>query len=277
MKSAIVFSVENKRDGISPDESSTFEKMSIALAHSIRQHMPDIDIYCGSFTNNSVSPLARGYFEKFNVNVVQDCIFNDVGNDDSYMFLRSFTKYYFGNLLLARYDYLVYVDIDVLALAPFEFSFDASGPIAVIDTMPPWVTDFLKEYMHDLSVPLLYNWFDIVNKHNLHIFDMDYTDKNILHKHTADIIVSERLHASDLTLIEQTMGGYHCVKPLTKDSLAYHYDSLGYAGTLYHLETTHPKVYTQYKTFFERILNVPVINQVGYWENVRDEYQRSKV
>jgi hypothetical protein len=88
----------------------------------------------------------------------------------------------------------------------------------------------------------------------------------------ADILVSKRLHSSNLQLIEQTVGGYHCVKPIRADSIAYHYDSLGYAGTLYHLKQHHSSLYKQYRMFFEEILNVPINNQQEYWEQIRDRY-----
>lgn len=269
---AIIFSVENKHEGGSPDRSSTYEKMAIALTKSIRQHMPDVDVYCGCFTNNTLSDFAKQHFAQNNINVYEDMQFAKIGKDDSYMFLRSFTKHYFATRLLSRYDYLVYVDIDVLFLKPIEFDFDPASDVALVDTMPDWVVDFLSEYMEPLNVPLLYNWLDVVNKYNQHVFDMNYADPAILKDHMADIVVSQRLHDSDLKLIEQQIGGYHCVKPLTDKSVAYHYDSLGYAGSLYHLKPLYPKVYKQYKMLFEKVLNVPITNQEGYWEEVRDRY-----
>jgi hypothetical protein len=269
---AIVFSVENKHEGGSPDISSTYEKMAIALSRSIRQCMPDVDVYCGCFTNNILSGLARKYFKQYSIEIIEDLCFDNIGDDDSYMFLRSFTKHYFATRLLDHYHYIVYVDVDVLFLRTIEFNFDPTSNICLVDTMPKWVVDFLSEYLITLDVPLLYNWFDVINKHNRHIFDLDYTDSTVLKEHMADIIVSKRIHYSNLQLIEQTVGGYHCVKPICADSIAYHYDSLGYAGTLYHLKQYHPSLYKQYKMFFETILNVPINNQQGYWEQIRDRY-----
>lgn len=275
MKTAIVFSAENKQEnliGRSVDSSSPFEKMAIGLAHSIREHDTDTDVYCGNFTNNKLSPLARIWFSRLKVNYIEDTVFNDIGKDHSFMFLRTFTKKYFTNMLLNKYDYLIYLDIDVLMLAPITFDFDPTAPIALVDTMPQWTINYHKQFLKDLTGPLYYNWIDIINQHNKFVFDLDFTDPYILTAHNADVQMSSRINNSQLAKIEQNIGGYHCLKPIRPNSMLYHYDSLGPAGSLQNLKLYYPTVYTKYLDLFTNTLNTTVNNQENYWENIAKEY-----
>jgi hypothetical protein len=275
MKYAIVFSAENKVEnlvGTSVDNSSPFEKMAIGLAYSIRQHMPDIDVYCGNFTNNKLSSLARLWFAKLKVKYVEDTVFNNIGPDQSFMFLRTFTKDYFAKQLLDSYDYIVYLDIDVLMLQPLTFDFDPSSKLVLVDTMPQWTVNYHSRFLKDLNGPLYYNWIEIINHNNKFVFDLDFTDPYVLTAHNTDVLVSNAINSSDLQIIEQYIGGYHCLKPINRDSLLYHYDSLGPAGSLQNLKYYHAADYKKYLELFENTLNTEVNNQEGYWENIAKEY-----
>lgn len=271
-KQAIIFSVENKHNrAVHSDGSSTYEKMAIALVASIREHMPNVDIYCGCFTNNGISEYARKYFEKFNVNVIEDVVFNNVDTPLTAMFLRSFTKDYFAKRLLKQYSYLIYTDVDVLILKPLEFPFNPVDPLVVVDIMPEWVKNFQRQYTNIPDGNVYYNWIDIINNHNAYIYDIDYQGEN-LHEHSADILITRRIDESNMRIIDQDFGGYHCFKPVTADSLVYHYDDLGEQGSFSNLRTTHSSTYIKYKTFFEHILRVPVSTKEGYWEEIMKNF-----
>ena len=277
MKFAIVFSAENKRvAGLDPDQSSPYEKMAIGLAYSIREHLPDVDVYCGNFTNNKLSATARIWFKKLKINYIEELIFNDIGADQSFMFLRTFTKDYFAKTLLDKYDYLLYLDVDVVLLGKPQFDFDPTQPLVLVDTMPQWVLNYHRQYLKDLNGPLYYNWIDIVNQHNKYIFDLDYTDSYVLHKHNADVLMSNRITDSTLPRIEQHIGGYHCLKPITPEHTFYHYDNFGEEGTLYSIEPMHPEQYKKYINFFKQALNIKFssdTDRTGHWDRIAEEFK----
>lgn len=286
MKHAIVFSAENQIKPGSADKSSGYEKMAIALAYSLRDSMSNVDLYCANFTSNTLSELARNHFKRLDVNLIEDCVFPAINTqtfigkidnviNDYYTFngfLRNFTKDYFAKRLLDKYDYLIYTDIDVLWFKEPVFDFDPSGPIALVEPTPIWCKRFLtKQVADNLDKNLYLNWVDIINKHNRFLFDIDY--KNLQLDHASDVVLSERIDTSNLIKIEQQFGGYGVDKPPTKDSAAFHYDSLGAHGTLYLLQDAQPNMYKKYTMLFDKVLNVTVKNQVGYWESIRDQHQ----
>jgi len=270
MKYAIVFSAENKvvLDQLDSNASSPYEKMAIGLAYSIRQHHTDVDVYCGNFTNNKLSKYAQQWFSKLDVNYVEDIVFNNIGSDDSFCFLRTFCKDYFAKTLLDTYDYLIYLDLDVIQLNPIKFDFDPTQPMVLKETMPQWTVNYHKEFLTGLDGPLCYNWVEIINKHNCHLFSMDWNNPEMLIKHNSDVILSNRILKTNLPVIEQDIGGYHFFKPVKQDSIFYHYDSLGPAGSLPNIKLLFPSAYQKYVFFFERLLNIKVNNQENYWEDL---------
>lgn len=270
MKYAIVFSTENKTKLGDTDGSSTYEKLSIVLAYSIRQYMPDVDVFCGCFTNNKLSNLARTHFSKLNVNIVEDLIFSNIGQGDEFMFLRTFTKDYFAKRLLDSYDYILYVDTDVVFLKAVEFDFNPTDPIVLVEPMPEWVCKHHATDLEEFDETLYFNWIEIINKHNQMLYSLDYNDPYILSSHIADRMLSSNINNSNLTIINQTVGGYHCIKAVNSRSLAYHYDTIGPEGSLYHLKNRHPTDYQRAILLFEKILNMKITNKEGFWENVRD-------
>lgn len=272
MSNAIIFSVENKHNKtVHSEGSSTYEKMAIGLVTSIREHMPNVDIYCGCFTTNKLSKFARKHLENLNVNIVEDPIFENVESSLTAMFLRSFTKHYFATKLLRQYDYLIYSDIDVVVLKPLKFNFNPTEPLVVVDTMPEWVKQYQRQYTNIPDGNLYYNWLDVINKYNADIYNLDYSGE-LLKEHNADILISKRIDESGLRIIDQDFGGYHCFKNVTTESLAYHYDDLGDEGSLVNLKNIHPTAYIKYKTFFEFIMHIPVSINEGFWENIKEQF-----
>jgi hypothetical protein len=281
-KYAVVFSAENQIKPGSADTSSGYEKMAIALAYSIHECMPNVDIYCASFTANKLSDLARHHFKRLGVHLIEDLVFpaihtssadkiDDV-NNDYYMFngfLRNFAKDYFAKHVLDQYDYLLYTDVDVLWMKEPVFNFDPTSNIALVEPTPDWCKRFLMHHVDDnLHQNLYLNWVDIINHHNKFVYDIDYTALHL--DHASDVIISNRIDQSALIKIEQTFGGYGIEKPPTSDSAAHHYDSLGAHGTLYLLRDVQPSVYRKYMLMFDKILGVQVSNKEGYWNSVKD-------
>lgn len=273
MKYAIVFSTENRihRDKFDALGSSPFEKMAIALVHSIRMH-DQCDVYCGVFTQNKLSMRARMAFRKANITIVEQTLFPNVAFDE-HMFLRSFTKQYFARTLLDQYDYLIYVDPDAVMLQKPSFDFDPTSNIVTTSTMPQWVIEYHKEHLVGLNAPLRFNWIDIINKHNAHLHDFDWEDPKVRHQHYTNIEFSNRLATTDLECIEQTFGGYHNVAATTPQSSFYHYDSLDDFGSLYVLKEHHRAQYDATLKYFEHDLNIKVANEEGFWERISEEYK----
>jgi hypothetical protein len=232
--------------------------------------MPDVDVYCGYFTNNTISNVAKKHFSNLKINIVEDKLFSNIGTSDEFMFLRSFTKDYFAKLLIPRYDYIIYVDTDVVFLKEVKFEFDPTSPIVLVEPMPAWVCDFHKNDLIGFNEPLYFNWIEVINKHNQFLYALDYTDPYVLSSHISDQLVSKNINRSELTIIDQTIGGYHCIKNVNSESFAYHYDSVGPEGSMYNFKTTHPADYSRITVLFEKILNIPITNKEGFWENIRD-------
>ena len=267
-KFAIVFSVENKGQGPFVD----FEKMAVVLATSIRNCMPSVDSYCGVFTQRYISPSVENHLARLNVNLIYDNLFNSNTRPVD-LFLRSFTKHYFANKLLDQYEYLVYIDVDALFLKPLEFDFDPTGPIALVDEMPDWVKNFENTYTNTGdSSRLYYNWIDIINQHNRYIFDLNYHDKTTVFEKNTDVIISKRINDSGLQKIQQTVGAYHCLHPLTLESQVMHYDDFTASGSLINLQLVRPDIYMQYSMLIEHVLGQKITNQVGFWEERMQQY-----
>ena len=278
-KFAIIFSAENRRhwEQDQGDNITLYEKMAVGLADSIRQHMPDIDVYCGCFTQHTLSDWAKKHLNKYNVTLCEDTVFPDLKPATYNLFLRHFTKHYFAKKLLDDYDYLVYIDIDAIILRPIEFPFDPTGPVVIVDTMPEWAKAHQKLFTElPLNTTLFYLWFDIINVHNSYIFDIDYQDEKVLYDHNLDVIITNRILESNLDIIEQDFGGYHCFKPPKATDLAYHYDGLTSEGSLYMIKDTHPSIFKKYVFFFEKILNAKIENEPGKWEKIKADYEYNK-
>ena len=276
---AIIFSVENRKHWEQDFKSdmTLYEKMAIGLSDSIRQHMPAVDVYCGNFTHHTLSDSCKSHLNRYNINICEDLIFPNLTPSTYNLFLRSFTKDYFAKKLLSQYQYLVYIDIDVLVLKPFEFSFNPTDPIVTVTTVPEYVKRHQKRFTElPLYTTLFYLWMDVINPHNAWLFDLDYNDPEILYDHNLDVILSNKILSSGLKILEQDFGGYHCEYPPDESSLAYHYDGLTSEGSLYILKDTHPSIYRKYVFFFEKVLNTVIENEPGKWETIKAEFNGTK-
>lgn len=263
-KWAIVFSVESKKN-------SNYEKLSIILSTSIREHMPDIDVYCGCFTNNLISDYTKKYLKILNINLQEFPIFDGQENDACFH-LRLYTKHFFAKRLLQKYDYLVYVDHDTLFLKPLKFDFNPLDEIVLVETIPDWAKMYESKRTFVPEGNLYYNWIQVINHKNKFLYDLDFSSIEHLKVKLADSYISKRIDKSGLKIIEQNVGANHCMKPLTKKSQIIHYDDLGFDGCFIDLESIHPKIYKKYKFFIEKVLNLKIENEKDYFKKVRDYY-----
>jgi hypothetical protein len=260
---AFIFTVEKTK--------GDFQNSSVLLATSIRNNMPSVDIYCGLFSKYLPDLHILDHLKKLNVDLVYDQ--RSVNAEPPMnLFMRNFTKDYFAKRLLGKYDYLVYVDADALMLNPISLDFDPVSPFHLVDEMPRWVKRFESTYTAIPDCNLYYNWIDVINNHNKHIFDMDYNDPTIQYQKQSDILVSNRIDESNLPKIQQTIGAYHCLHPLTTKHQFMHYDSFGEDGTFISLQAVHPDKYARYCILLERVLKVQVKNEEGTWEKIMHDY-----
>jgi hypothetical protein len=164
------------------------------------------------------------------------------------------------------------LDIDVVMLKPLEFNFDPTSNIALVEKVPQWVKNYHAVHLKDYPGDIYYNWLGIVNNQNKFIFDLDYKSL-VTFEHLPDVLVSKNINESNLTIIDQHIGGYHCLKTVTPESSLYHYDSFGKSGSLHNIKDTHPAEYTKYLEFFQQTLHVPLAGEPGFWENIAEEYK----
>ena len=247
--------------------------MAVGLAYSIRQYEKDIDIYCGDFTNNKINKEALYWLDKFNVKYVNETFFNNIGKNDSFCFLRTFCKNYFAKTILDNYDFLIYLDVDVVQFNKINFNFDPVSPMVLVHTMPNWVKKYHSSYLSELKGFLYYNWVDIINNHNKHLYEIDWSDPKNLVNHNSDVIFSNKIIETKLNVIEQNFGSYHeDFKPNDK-TIFHHYDDLGESGSLYLLEEIDSLKYKKIVMFFENILKIKVENNKKYW---KDFYMRHR-
>jgi len=269
---AVIFTVENKGiygyDGI----TSTIEKMAVVMATSVKEHMSDVDMYCGCFTRYLLSENIKHHLKKLKVNIVEDLKFIHSELDNTALFLRIFAKDYFAKMLLDKYDYLIYLDVDCLLLKPIKFNFDPTGPIALVDKMPDWVKKFESQSTVVPEGNLYYNWIDIVNNNNKFLFELDWSDYSKILGKVADGYFSKNIDESGLEIIQQTIGAYHCLHSLTKDHQLIHYDDLGPQGNFIMIQKMYPSVYLKYKILIETVLHSKITNEIGYWEKVKEQY-----
>lgn len=246
----IVFSVE------ASTYEPNYEKMSILLAKSIRDTNPDANIYCGLFTNRTISDSTRKMLHKYNVTIIESIKF-EVLDDSVNYFLRNYTMHYFSNIL----EEFLYVDIDVIVLDDLKPLYN---DCIFVEEVPQHILEREEKYFELPNHRLYYNWYQMVTINNRWLYDMDYSKYKYMKD--SDIEVSRRL--SKMTnLIEQTKGAYY-PKHSLNDSLLFHYDGMIDSGSFYKLKDYDLKKYKQYKIFIESVLQMEIDNDDQYWKSI---------
>lgn len=259
MKQAVIFALEKS------NYEPGYEKMAILLVKSIIDTNPDIDVYCGLFTNRAPSLVTLGRLEAMGVKIITDVRFKSKQDDVNY-FLRNYCCYHFSHEmnLLEQYDRLTYLDIDVIVLGKLDFSFPSNG--LLVERVPDHIVLREKEYIGDISSPLYYNWVSIVTNDNKHIFDIDYS--NCMYMKQSDIAVSKKISESNLTLVDQNVGAYYPKHTLSGSSVLFHYDGFIDSGSFYRLEEYNPSLYKKYAMYVEHGLGINLNNDRGYWDGL---------
>lgn len=253
MNQAIIFALDNNW------HEPKYDMMAVLLVKSIRQHNPDIDIYCGVFTNRVPSDRAMNIIKEMGVKVVTDQTFT-VGEYSCNYFLRSYCCHYFSDLL-DEYDQLIYLDVDVLVLKPLNITIPDNS--VMVELVPKDIADIEAPYIDDAKFPMYYNWVTIVNKNNKYLWDMDYDVYREL-KHS-DVEVSKRINISWLSIVHQDIGAYYPKHELKDDTILFHYDGFIDSGSFWRLAEYDEMMYRQYLIYAERVLGLKNENDKEYW------------
>lgn len=125
MKVAIICSIER-----APQELQ-YEEMGPLLAMSIRKFHPTIDIHCGIFSDKEPRDSIIEELRNWDVNIHRHIKFKDPNRTLPNYLLKTYTQYYFYKQLAKEYDYLIYLDIDLVILKPIDFNYLESRNIMI--------------------------------------------------------------------------------------------------------------------------------------------------
>lgn len=256
MKQAVIFALE------ASNYEPNYEKMAILLVRSLRDTNPDIDIYCGIFTERMPCDGTLKRLELMDVKIVSDVKFNTGPNAVNY-FLRNYCCHYFASEmdLLAQYDRLIYLDIDVIVLNALDFDFPSNG--LLVERVPDKIVQKEKEYIGEVDYPLYYNWVSVVTEQNKGVFNIDYAKHTYMKE--SDKQVSMKITASGLELVDQQIGAYYPKHELTSNSVLFHYDGFIDSGSFYKLEEHNPALYKKYWLYATKAIGLELANDQGYW------------
>ena len=255
MKQAVIFALEAGID--EPD----YEKMAILLVRSIRDFNPDIDIYCGIFTNRVPDQTTLNSLQAMGVEIYIDKQFY-VEPDSINYFLRNYCCHWFGNYLLDEYDQLIYLDIDVLVLHELDIPY-FSG--VWVQPVPDYIKSFERPYIGEVEGNLYYNWFTNINSQNVHVWDIDYSNT---YMKESDRLVSQRIDACGITTEKYIFGAYYPDTELKDSTRLFHYDGFIDSGTFYKLQEHRPDLYRRYKIYAEQVMGIKLNNDAHFWEKV---------
>ena len=264
-RQAFIFSVDDN-----PNEEN-YSKMALLLIRSIKDTNPDIDIHCGIFTDRISSDILNEIAEEFpEVNIHLNIVFSGCETQGSNYFLRNYTCWYFGELLLKDYDQLIYVDIDAIVLKEFNYTLEENS--IVVEQVPDSIKKLEEPWIGVVKGNLYYNWWTIITPSNLFIWDMPYFDSNeLLIEKNACVEVSARINRSKLKIINQEFGAYYPKHKLTSESVLFHYDGFIDSGSFWRLKAYSKKLYKKYKLYTETILGLNNENNTDYWKGFQIE------
>jgi lipopolysaccharide biosynthesis glycosyltransferase len=257
MTQAVIFALEDSKN------EPNYEKLALIMIKSLLDTNPDIDIYCGIFTNRTPSNKTIQALKDSGVHVIEDIQF-EVAEDSINYFLRNYCCYYFTHLnnLLERYDRIIYLDIDVIVLDSLD-KIQIPNNSILVEQVPDNILEFEKPYIGSIDHSLYYNWISVLNNTNKHVYDIDYY--NNTHLKQSDILVSQNINNSDLKIIDQTIGAYYPKHELSNNTVVFHYDGFIDSGSFYKLEEHNKLVYKKYFTYAVHILNIVQENDKSFW------------
>ncbi len=243
-----------------------YAKLIILLIKSIRKYNSTIYIILGEFTNRTLDYNIKKEILKMNVHILRDIIFESSPTDINY-FLRNFCKYYFSSKynLLEKFNNLIYLDTDVIVLDDVN-KLTINNNEIIVEEVPSFIKKLEEPYIGVIEHKLFYNWFDIINNSNKHIFDINYHNNRYLKD--SDILISKRILESNLKIIHQTVGAYYPKHKLTENSILFHYDGFIDSGSFYKLKEYNNLLYKQYKVYIENILKIKIENNKQFYKGI---------
>lgn len=260
MNRAVVFALD------ASNNEPQYEALSVLLVKSILENSPDIDIYCGVFTQRTPSDKIKALLKDSSVKIIEDPRFLVKPNSINY-FLRNYCCYYFShvNNLLDAYDDFLYIDIDVLVLRNLK-SISIPANSVLVERVPENILEFEKDYIGTIDHALYYNWISVINNTNKHIWNIDYNKNQYLKQ--SDILVSQNINNSDLRIIDQDIGAYYPKRKLVPSTVAFHYDGFIDSGSFWKLEGFFPQMHKKYLAYAKYVLNITQENNKRFWDDI---------
>lgn len=272
MKPAIILAVERGK------HEDNYEKLACLLVYSIRLFHKGINIYCGIFSDNTITEQTRENLQQLDVTIMEDIIFKDnnikqsitlKGNTIEYTnyMNRSYCQYYFSEKLLNKYDYLIYLDIDVVLLKPINFlelsklgksiiTYDYPKEAVYLDNQSIQSETTGVEEL-DIDDDLYFNFIAVINKYNKHIFKGAW--ENICNFKTYSLKFMTEFSASIKReridrVKNPNFAAWYPHLPVTDETVFFHHDGFHERGTLNRLKG----ITSLHETFTEYLHNIGI-------------------
>jgi len=270
MKNCFVFNIEIKNKNLM---NNHYDIMTYLLIYSIRYFYKDVDIICTYFGNIKDLKTSKIYnlLINNNIKIYNDNLpFNNIIEDNYY--LRNYSLFYLTTKtnILNIYDNLIYLDIDVVLLSKIQHQYFKEDSI-IIEEVPKYIKLFFDNKhlpKNIINKKLYYNWFQIINKSNAYIYNIDFNN-NCIEKQS-DIIISNNINNSNLNIIYNNEA-YYPKKELNNNTCLLHYDSFMMEGTLIYLKEYNERLFNKYNSIL-KIFNIELQNEKKYWVDFKRKY-----
>ena len=230
------------------------EYFSEVLVESLKETNPDIPLYC--LLNIHEIDFRLINYLRLNTNIVYNKkdYKNSIDLENNY--LRNYCCYYFSHVydLTNEYDYVIYVDIDVIFLNKIHFTLPED--CLYVEEMPDEIKKFDLNYSFE---HIFFNWIDVITKQNkfIHRFNNNYYNY-------AEREYSQEVLKSGFKLISQPLGAIYPYKPLSKSSICFHYDDVNKFSYFSKLKDVFPEKYIKYRDILLKHFNV--CDCQNFWE-----------
>ena len=237
------------------------EYFSEVLVESLKDTNPEISRYCLLNIHDLDFKLIKYLKKNNNIVYYKNEYKNAIDLENNY--LRNYCCYYFSHIydLTLKYKYVIYVDIDVVFLNKINFALPDNS--LFVEEMPKEIKTFDLTYT---SEHVFLNWIDVITSQNKFVHQFNDTYYNY-----AEREYSKEVLKSGLTLLSQNFGAIYPVKPLTKDSVCFHYDDVNRFSYFSKLKELYPDQYIKYKNILSKHFNV--LECQNFWENLCQIHQ----
>jgi hypothetical protein len=256
MKPAIIFAIENS------NHEPNYEYLSCLLAKSIRLFHKDVDIYCGVFSDKSLSKQTINILERLNVKIVHHIHFKKTHSELPNCLIRLFCQYYFYTNLQDKYEYLIYLDVDILLLKPINFNYMSSIKNNILTYDWPKENLYLEEKSikeqstnqidFDIDSNFYLNIVNIISKSTGHIIEKTWESINIktdINNYNWNVKYNSIVDSSNVKKIHNSrIVAFFPNLPVTDETVFFHYDGIHERSTLNRIKDISP-VYSKYMEY----------------------------